>query len=178
MGITDRVILTLYTIVMAAVAVVLILITFGILPVDYFISEIAALPGNWEFAVGGAVIFLISVRLLLAGIGVLGDDNTLTLADVETGKTVVSKRALEEYIADIAQEVYGIYGVKVAVTMEDKDTIDARIKASLEPGVNRVEITEAVKDNVKENIKKVVGLEVKNIEMNFKKIKANDKEKV
>ena len=107
-----------------------------------------------------------------------GDDNTLTLADVETGKTVVSKRALEEYIADIAQEVYGIYGVKVAVTMEDKDTIDARIKASLEPGVNVFEITEEVKDNVKETIKKVVGLEVKNIEMNFKKIKSNGKEKV
>ena len=83
MGITDRVILTLYTIVMAAIAVVLILITFGILPVDYFISEIAALPGNWEFAAGGAVIFLISVRLLLAGIGVLGDDSTLTLHDDE-----------------------------------------------------------------------------------------------
>ena len=133
MGITDRVILTLYTIVMAAIAVVLILITFGILPVDYFISEIAALPGNWEYAAGGAVILLISVRLLMAGIGLLGDDSTLTLADADTGKTVVSKRALEDYIADIAQEVYGIYGVKVAVTMEDKDTIDARIKASLEP---------------------------------------------
>ena len=155
MGITDRVILTLYTIVMAAIAVVLILITFGILPVDYFISEIAALPGNWEY-----------------------DDSTLTLADADTGKTVVSKRALEDYIADIAQEVYGIYGVKVAVTMEDKDTIDARIKASLEPGVNVFEITEEVKDNVKETIKKVVGLEVKNIEMKFKKIKSNGKEKV
>ena len=178
MGIPDRVILTLYTIVMAAFAVVLILITFGILPTDFFISEISALPGNWEFALGGAVIFLISVRLLLAGIGVLDGNNTLTLADVDTGKTVVSKRALEEYIADIAQEVYSIYGVKVAVSMEDKTTIDARINASLEPGVNVFEITEEVKDNVKETIKKVVGLEVKNIELNFKKIKSNGKEKV
>ena len=178
MGIPDRVILTLYTIVMAAFAVVLILITFGIFPTDFFISEISALPGNWEFALGGAVIFLISVRLLLAGIGVLDGNNTLTLADVDTGKTVVSKRALEEYIADIAQEVYGIYGVKVAVSMEDKTTIDARINASLEPGVNVFEITEEVKDNVKETIKKVVGLEVKNIELNFKKIKSNGKEKV
>ena len=62
--------------------------------------------------------------------------------------------------------------------MEDKTTIDARINASLEPGVNVFEITEEVKDNVKETIKKVVGLEVKSIELNFKKIKSNDKEKV
>ena len=68
--------------------------------------------------------------------------------------------------------------MKVAVTIEDKDTIVARIKASLEPGVNVFEITEEVKDNVKETIKKVVGLEVKNIEMKFKKIKSNGKEKV
>jgi len=177
MGIPDRIILTLYTLLMAVFAVMLILTTLGMIPPDFFMHIITALPGNWEFAAGGAVIFLLSVRLLLAGIGVLGDSNTLTLSDVDTGKTVVSKRALEDYIGDIAQEVYGIYGVKVAVEMEDKTTINARIHASLEPGVNVFEITEEVKDNVKETIKKVVGLEVKNIELYFKKIKSNNKEK-
>ena len=177
MGISDRIILTLYTILMAAFAVALILTTFGMIPAQFFMQIITALPGNWEFAAGGAVVFLLSVRLLLAGIGVIGDSNTLTLADAESGKTVVSKRALEEYIGDIAQEVYGIYGVKVAVETEDKTTINARIHASLEPGVNVFEITEEVKDNVKETMKKVVGLEVKNIELYFKKIKNNGKEK-
>ena len=177
MGISDRIILTLYTIVMAAFAVALVLTTLGMIPAQFFMRIITALPGNWEFAAGGVVIFLLSVRLLLAGIGVIGDSNTLTLADVESGKTIVSKRALEEYIGDIAQEVYGIYGVKVVVETEDKTTINARIHASLEPGVNVFEITEEVKDNVKETIKKVVGLEVKNIELYFKKIKNNGKEK-
>ncbi|MBQ9698534.1 MAG: alkaline shock response membrane anchor protein AmaP [Acidaminococcaceae bacterium] len=177
MGISDRIILTLYTIVMAAFAVALVLTTLGMIPAQFFMRIITALPGNWEFAAGGVVIFLFSVRLLLAGIGVIGDSNTLTLADVDSGKTVVSKRALEEYIGDIAQEVYGIYGVKVVVETEDKTTINARIHASLEPGVNVFEITEEVKDNVKETIKKVVGLEVKNIELYFKKIKNNGKEK-
>ena len=70
-----------------------------------------------------------------------------------------------------------IYGVKVVVEMEDKTTINARIHGSLEPGVNVFEITEEVKDNVRETIKKVVGLEVKNIELFFKKIKNSGKEK-
>ena len=177
MGIPDRIILTLYTLLMAVLAVVVILVTFGIIPPAVFRNFITALPGNWEFAAGGVVLFMISVRLLLAGIGFIGDSSTLTLADVDNGKTIVSKRALEDYIADIAQEVYGIYGVKVAVEMEDKTTINARIHASLEPGVNVFEITEEVKDNVKETIKKVVGLEVKSIELYFKKIKNNGKEK-
>ena len=177
MGIPDRIILTLYTCLMAVFAVTLIMITMGMIPPDLFRRVIVALPGNWEFAIGGAILFIISVRLLLAGIGVLGGSNSLILDDADSGKTVVSKRALEDYIADIAQEVYGIYGVKVVVEMEDKTTINARIHGSLEPGVNVFEITEEVKDNVRETIKKVVGLEVKNIELFFKKIKNSGKEK-
>ena len=177
MGIPDRIILTLYTCLMAVFAVTLIMITMGMSPPDFFRKVIVALPGNWEFAIGGAILFIISVRLLLAGIGVLGGSNSLILDDADSGKTVVSKRALEDYIADIAQEVYGIYGVKVVVEMEDKTTVNARIHASLEPGVNVFEITEEVKDNVRETIKKVVGLEVKNIELLFKKIKNSGKEK-
>ena len=177
MGIPDRIILTLYTLLMAVFAVVVILITIGIIPSVAFAHIITELPGNWEFAAGGVILFVLSVRLLLAGIGLIGDSSSLTLADADSGKTVVSKRALEDYIADIAQEVYGIYSVKVAVDMEDKTTINARIHASLEPGVNVFEITEEVKDNIKETIKKVVGLEVKNIELYFKKIKNSGKDK-
>ena len=70
MGIPDRVILTLYTFLMAVFAVTMILITMGIMPPDFFMRVITALPGNWEFALGGAAVFIISVRLLLAGIGV------------------------------------------------------------------------------------------------------------
>ena len=177
MGIPDRVILTLYTFLMAVFAVSMILITMGIIPPDSFKHVITALPGNWEYAVGGAVIFIVSVRLLLAGIGVAGGSSTLTLAEADNGKTIVSKRALENYIADIAQEVYGIYGVKVVVDMEDRTTINARINASLEPDINVFETTEEVKDNIRETMKKVVGLEVRNIEVYFKKIKSSGKDK-
>ena len=177
MGIPDRVILTLYTFLMAVFAVTMILITLGIMPPDYFRQVITALPGNWEYAIGGAIIFIISVRLLLAGIGVAGGSSTLTLAEADNGKTIVSKRALENYIADIAQEVYGIYGVKVVVDMEDRTTINARINASLEPDINVFETTEEVKDNIRETMKKVVGLEVRNIEVYFKKIKSSGKDK-
>lgn len=177
MGIPDRIILTLYTFLMAVFAAILILATLGMIPTAFFMYVMGSLPGNWEFTLGGVVIFLISIRLLLAGIGMFGSSNTLVLSDTEAGKTVVSKGALEEYIADIAQEVYGIYGVKVTVEMEEKNIINARINASLEPGVNVFEITEEVKDNVKETIKKVVGLDVKDVELYFKKIKNSGKDK-
>ena len=177
MGIPDRIILTLYTILMAVFALLMIGLSVSLLPDEPLVQMISSLPGDWRFTIGGAIIFIISIRLLLAGLGVFGGTSTLILAETDHGKTLVSKRALEDYIADIAQEVYGIYRVKVVVTMEDKTTINANIHACLEPGVNVFETTEEVKDNVKETIKKVTGLDVKSIELYFKKIKSSGKEK-
>ena len=173
MGITDRIILTLYTFLMAVVAVLLVLCSLDVIPQSAILNFIATIPGSWQYAVAGIVLLLVSVRLLLAGIGALGV-NTLTLKESDEGKTLVSKQALEEYIADIAQEVYGIYGVKVVVKMGEHH-IDARINASLEPGVNVYEITNEVKDNVKETIKKVIGMEVNEIEVFFRQIKTSGK---
>lgn len=169
MGIPDRIILTLYTFLMAVVALLLILGSLGVIPQEAILTFIATIPGSWEYALVGIILLGVSVRLLLAGIGALGV-NALTLSEEEGGKLLVSKRALEDYIADIAQEVYGIYGVKVVVKMEDK-AVDARINASLEPGVNVYEVTHEVKNNIKETIKKVLGMEVREIELFFKQIK-------
>ena len=47
-----------------------------------------------------------------------------------------------------------------------------RINASIEPGINIPETTGEVKTNVKESIKKMTGIEVKEIEVYFKQIKA------
>ena len=175
MGITDRIILTLYTFLMAVVAILLIFGSLGVIPQDATLNFIATIPGSWDYALIGIILLGVSVRLLLAGIGVLGV-NTLTLCEEDGGKLLVSKRALEDYIGDIAQEVYGIYGVKVVVKMADK-AVDARINASLEPGVNVYEVTHEVKTNIKETIKKVLGMEIGDIELFFKQIKETKQDK-
>ena len=60
--------------------------------------------------------------------------------------------------------------------MADK-AVDARINASLEPGVNVYEVTHEVKTNIKETIKKVLGMEVGDIELFFKQIKETKQNK-
>ena len=126
MGIPDRIILTLYTFLMAVFALLMIGLSVSLLPDEPLVQMISSLPGDWRFTIGGAIIFIISIRLLLAGLGVFGGTSTLILAETDHGKTLVSKRALEDYIADIAQEVYGIYRVKVVVTMEDKMDLERK----------------------------------------------------
>ena len=119
---------------------------------------------------GGIIILLVSIRLLIAGIGATGM-TSLTISSADSGKVSVGKSAIEDYVAEIAKEVYGVYGVKVEAKMGEEH-ISIRINASIEPGINIPETTDEIKYNVRDTIKKVLGMELKDIDLFFKQIKA------
>lgn len=172
MGIPDRIILTLYTFLMAVVSVFMILCSLDVFPQRAIINFILSIPGSWLYAVGGVILLFVSIRLLVAGIGATGS-TSLKLSDGPNGKVHIGKGALEDYIADLAQEIYGIYHVKVIVKLGD-DGISVRINASIEPGINIPETTSEIKANIRESIKKVTGIEVKDIELFYKQIKSKE----
>lgn len=172
MGIADRIILTLYTFLMAVVSVLTILCSLDVFSQKTMTAFISHIPGSWIYAVGGVIMLLVSVRLLITGLGLTGM-STLKLSENNNGKVLVGKSALEDYIAVLSQEIYGIHHVKVIVKLED-DGINVRINASIEPGINIPETSGEIKTNVKESIKKVTGIEVKDIELFFKQIKTKE----
>lgn len=172
MGIPDRIILTLYTFLMAVVAVLVVLCSLSIISQAAINQFLATIPGNWEYAVGGIIILLVSLRLLIAGIGATSV-SSLILKSSDAGKIFVGKNAIEDYICEIAQEVYGVYNVNCDTKLDD-ESISVRINASIEPGINIPETTEEIKYNVRDTIKKVLGMEIKEIELFFKQIKAKN----
>lgn len=172
MGIPDRIILTLYTFLMTVVSVLTVLCSLGVFPYNSMVAFINGIPGNWIFAVGGVIMLLVSLRLLITGLGFTGAAS-LELSQGPDGKIFVGKTALEDYIVVLAQEIYGIHNVKVIVKLEEQG-INVRINASIEPGINIPEATADVKMNVKESIKKVTGIGVADIEVFFKQIKSKE----
>lgn len=173
MGIPDRIILTLYTILMAVVAILVTLCSLDVFPQRIITEFIGSIIGSWVYAVGGVIMLLVSLRLLVTGLGIFSSGNSMELSDSASGKVHIGKRALEDYIAVLSQEIYGIYNVKVIAKLED-ESINVRINASIEPGINIPETTGEVKANVKESIRKMTGIEVKEIEVYFKQIKAKE----
>lgn len=172
MGIADRIILTLYTILMAIASVLTILCSLGVFSQSGMAAFINHIPGSWLYAVGGVVMLLVSLRLLITGLGLTGM-SSLKLSETNKGKVLVGKSALEDYIAVLSQEIYGIHNVKVIVKLED-DGINVRINSSIEPGINIPETSDEIKTNVLDSIKKVTGIEVKDIELFIKQIKAKE----
>ena len=94
MGIPDRIILTLYTFLMAVVAVLVVLCSLSIISQAAINQFLATIPGNWEYAVGGIIILLVSLRLLIAGIGATGV-SSLILKSSDAGKIFVGKTPLK-----------------------------------------------------------------------------------
>jgi len=170
MSIPDRIILTLYTVLMAVVAIILIIWSLGIVSPDTLADFAATIPGSWEYAVAGVILLLVSIRLLIAGLGGIGS-NTLTLGNEKDGKIHVSQSAMEDYVAEFTNDVFGVHNAKAVVKMVD-NMLSVRINASIEPGINIPDITDEIKRTVKKNIMLVVAVEVREVEVYFKHIKA------
>ena len=70
---------------MAVVAVLVVLCSLSIISQAAINQFLATIPGNWEYAVGGIIILLVSLRLLIAGIGATGV-SSLILKSSDAGK--------------------------------------------------------------------------------------------
>ena len=114
---------------------------------------------------------MMSLRLLVAGWS-RGSSSSLTI-DTERRPDPMSQRAMEDYIASFTNDVYGVHGAKAKVKMNGQQ-IEVRINASIEPGINIPDTTEEVRRTVKKNILTVIGVEVSDVELYFKHIKAKE----
>ena len=172
MSIPDRIILTLYTVLMAVVAVFLVLFSLGIISQELLTEFATTIPGRWEYAVGGVILLLVSLRLLVAGLGGTGVTN-LTIDSDKEGKIHVSQGAMQDYIAEFTNDVFGVHNAKAIVKMAD-NFLNVRINASVEPGVNIPDTTDEIRQTIKKNVLSTIGLEVKDVEVFFKHIKPKE----
>ena len=173
MSILDRIILTLYTCIMAVVAVLVVVVSVNGIPVADLMDFAAQVPGRIEYTVGGLVLFLVSIRLIVASWSP-GGSNDLTFENDLEGVIHVSQGAMEDYIAGFTNDVYGVFGAKVRVKMAKDNQLNVRINASIEPGINIPDTTDEVKRTVKKNIKNVIGVDVADVALYFKHIKAKE----
>ena len=120
-----------------------------------------------------AALLQLWLRLLFASWS-RGGSNDLTFDNERDGKIHVSQRAMEDYIAGFTNDVYGVYGAKCRVKLLKDSQLGVRINASVEPGINIPDTTDEVKRTVKKNIMNVIGVEVADVAVYFKHIKAKE----
>jgi len=174
MGIIDRIILSVYTFVLTFLSLGVLLLSFRLISLDLVWTSIAYIYGQWEAGLVGIVFFLVSVRLLLAGLRSSRRTDTI-VHHTEMGDVNISLSAVENLVEKIARHTRGVRGVKIKVAHDAKQGLQVKIRAVVSPESNVPSVSNEIQRRVKDYIKNTVGIEladvsifVENISNDFK----------
>lgn len=163
MNILDRIILSIYTILLIMLSLVVILLALNFFPLDLVWTSITYINGKWQAALIGFVLLMVSIRLLLAGVrSQKGRDNIVH--HTEMGDVNISVSAVENLVERVARHIKGVRGIKVRVSSCEKG-VKVKIKAVINPESNVPNVCTDMQKRVHEYIKNTVGVELADIQI-------------
>lgn len=163
MGIIDRIILSIYTFLLAFLSIVVMLLSWRLIPLEWAGTSLAYVYGQWEASLVGAIFFLVSVRLLLAGLRSRKIKDTIVHHN-DMGDVHISLAAVENLIEKVARHMRGVRGIKVKVVL-DGPGILVKINAVVSPESHVPTVAGDIQNRVHEYIKNTVGIELADVQV-------------
>lgn len=161
MGIFDRIILSIYTFLLAFLSLGVILLSLRLISLEWVGTSLNYIYGQWEAALIGAVFFLVSVRLLIAGLRSQRVKDTIVHHN-DMGDVHISLAAVENLIEKTARHIRGVRGVKIKVDRKGQE-LKVFIKAIVSPENNVPSVSNEIQQRIYEQIKNTVGIELADI---------------
>ncbi len=171
MGIIDRIILSIYTFLLTFLSVAVILLSLRLIPLELAGTSLAYIYGQWEAALVGAVFFLVSIRLLLAGIRSRKAKDAIVHHN-DMGDVHISLDAVENLVEKVARHIRGVRGIKVNVALA-REGISVHMKAVVSPESHVPTVAAEIQNRVHEYIKNTVGVELADVQVRVDNI-SND----
>lgn len=171
MGIIDRIILSIYTFLLAFLSFAVILLSLRLIPLEWAGTSLAHVYGQWEAALVGAVFFLVSIRLLLAGLRSRKVKDTIVHHN-DMGDVHISLDAVENLVEKVVRHMRGVRGIKVKVALAAQG-ITVRIKAVVSPESHVPTVAAEIQNRVHEYIKNTVGIDLADVQVMVENI-SND----
>lgn len=171
MGIFDRIVLTIYTLSLAVLSGLMILVALAptwIQP-HLWVDE-ALSTGRGQLMVGliGTAFFAVSVRLIVFAFTRRGGGQPV-VHETTLGDVRISLDAVESLIKKVARSVKGVREIK-AVVHHGKDGLVAELRGSVSHEVSIPETSEEIQTSVKQYVKRVVGVEIAEIRIEIDNI--------
>lgn len=171
MGIIDRIILSIYTFLLAFLSFAAILLSLRLIPMELAWTSLGYIYGQWEASLVGAVFFLVSIRLLLAGLRSRKTKDTIVHHN-EIGDVHITLTAVENLVEKTVRHLRGVRGLKVKVALAPQG-ITVRIKAVVSPESHVPTVADEIQKRVHEHIKNTVGIELADVQVTVDNI-SND----
>lgn len=178
MGIIDRIILSVYMVLLIALSIGIILASFQVLSLEFIQASMMQLYGHWEAGLSALVFLLVSVRLLLAG----GRSRTNAVKNTirhhnEMGDIHISLEAIKNLVEKTTRHTRGVRGVRVTVNHTDQQGLKVFVKAVVSPESNVPSVSADMQRRVHEYIKHTVGIELADISIFVENISNDFKSK-
>ncbi len=170
----DKLALKIFSIIVLALVVVLVLIITGIVPVG-IIEDYITLLTDYDTAMKVAIV-VIAVLALLAIKGFFftskpennGKDGIIL--ENASGKLVISKESLENLIASVIKDVPGADTVSSRTILDKDKNLIVYVTAIVSKDVMLKDITNEVQSKIKLAMKRTADLEVKEVNVKIKNI--------
>ncbi|MEN6412559.1 MAG: alkaline shock response membrane anchor protein AmaP [Veillonellales bacterium] len=163
MGIIDRIILSIYTFLLAFLSLGVILLSVRLISLDVVGTSLSYIFGQWEAGSVGAVFFLVSIRLLFAGLRSRRMRDTI-VNHTDLGDIHISLTAIENLIEKTARHTRGVRGVKIDVNLKRQEP-QVIIRAVVSPESNVPSVSAEIQRRVHEHIKSTVGIELADVQV-------------
>lgn len=161
MGIIDRIILSIYTLLLSFLSMGVILLSFRLLSLDWVWTSLSHLYGQWEAGMVGLVFFLVSIRLLLAGLRSRKIKETI-VHHLEMGDVHISLDAIKNLVEKTARHTRGVRDVKVSV-QHDAQGLKISLKTVVSTESHVPTVSAELQQRVQAYIKNTVGVELVDI---------------
>jgi uncharacterized alkaline shock family protein YloU len=159
MGPFDRLLLAIYTITIAVVTVLGLLLLIGLVAPD---PLVAIITRDVAFAVLG-VFLLVSLRLLWTT-GQKKPERQAVVEDNALGQVKIALTAIETLITKVVAPIPGIREVRPKV-VSDRGIIAIEITATVTPDINIPETSKTIQQTVQDSIRDVTGINVEKIKI-------------
>lgn len=169
MNILDRIILTIYMLIMAAVAVCLAVIPFNLIPPDVFDLIKNQIYTNWYYSLVGLLLFIVSVRLLISGIILDNKVKRGIVKPAEFGDIKISIETFESLAFRVVKQLSGIKDVKVKIIVINGELV-VNAKLLVIPDINIPRIVSEVQGKIKNHIESVTDVSVKEVRVSVENI--------
>lgn len=175
MNIADRIMLALYTVIMAIISLLFIAYSAGAISFETVSSHLQAFQGRWEVILAAVLFLLISIRFLITGMNI-GATKEITVHIGDDGYVRISIEAIKKFIEQSALQVRGIHNVKARVSTEG-DFLKAKVFAGVLPEANIPETSRILHKKIRDSVKDTVGREISDVEIIFNTISYEAKNK-
>ncbi len=158
MGVFDRIILTVLTLIVALFSAVMIILATGwLVPLEILQATLVDEAGRWLIGSLAGVTFIIAVRFIYYGFHRAGADQTL-VHESDLGEVRISISAVENLVRRVARQVKGVRDVRGWVQPEG-GRLHVRLRAVISPDVSVPDVSGDIQGAVRDCLKNVVGVE-------------------